>query len=63
MLQNELTPEALEENKNLINDIVKAYVIGFRIIDIARTYHITYYKARKILLDNNVRIRNKHEKI
>ena len=62
-MQKDLTPEALEENTTIIKDIVDKYISGYRIIDIARFYHITYYKCRKVLLDNNVRIRNKNEKI
>lgn len=62
-MQKELTPEALEENKNSINEIIKMYVMGYKIIDIARLYHITYYKTRKILLDNNIRIRNRNERL
>lgn len=60
-MQKEYTEEALEENKNLINEVIKSYVLGMKLIEIAKMYHITYYKARKILLDNNVRIRKKHE--
>ena len=62
-MNKELTSEALDENKIIINDIIKMYVIGYNIIEIARLYHITYYKVRKILLDNNVRVRNKNEKV
>lgn len=62
-MQKELTPEALEENKNSINEIIKMYLMGYKIIDIARLYHITYYKTRKILLDNNIRIRNRNERL
>lgn len=62
-MNKELTREALEENKIIINDIIKMYLIGYGIVEIARLYHITYYKARKILLDNNVRIRNRNEKV
>ena len=62
-MNKELTSESLDENKIIINDIIKMYVIGYNIIEIARLCHTTYYKVRKILLDNNVRIRNKNEKV
>ena len=37
--------------------------MGFKIIEIARMFHITYYKTRKILIDNDIRIRNRNERL
>ncbi len=62
-MQKELNERALEENKNIINEIVKCYCMGFKIIEIARMFHITYYKTRKILIDNDIRIRNRNERL
>ena len=59
----ELNEKSLEENKNTINEIVKCYCMGFTLVEIARMFHITYYKVRRILIDNDIRIRNRHEKI
>ncbi len=59
----ELNERSLEENKNTINEIVKCYCMGFTLVEIARMFHITYYKVRRILIDNDIRIRNRHEKI
>ena len=59
----ELNERALEENKITINEIVKCYCMGFTLIEIARIFHITYYKTRKILIDNGIRIRNKKERL
>lgn len=62
-MQKDLTTEALEENKSVINEVIKMYCMGFKIIEIARHFHLTYYKTRRILIDNNIRIRNKNEKL
>lgn len=62
-MQKDLTPEALEENKNVIDSVIHSYISGSTIKEVAEFHKITYYQVRRILVENNIRIRNKNERL
>lgn len=63
MLEKNLNNETLENQITLFNDVCKAYADEHKtIIVIAREYHLTYHTVRKILIDNNIKLRPKNSK-
>lgn len=63
MLKKTYNANEMNINIELINEIKKKYVAGFTINTIAEMYNVTYYRVRQILLDNDIPLRTKGNRI
>ena len=63
MIKKIYNSDLLGEQILKINSIQKDYIAGFSIEQLVQMYGITYHTVRKILIDNDVPIRAKNNKI
>lgn len=63
MLVKSYNSNQLQMTIKLAEEIKKDYLNGFSIEMLAQTYGLTFHTVRQILLDNNVPIRQKNNKI
>ena len=53
----------LKQNAKTVESIKRDYLSGFSIEQLANMYGMTYYTVRQILLDNEVPMRTKNNKV
>lgn len=64
MINKTLNIEDIEDNVVLINYIITEYTVNAKSIEqIAKQYDLTIYIVRRILIDNNIVLRVKNNKI
>lgn len=63
MLEKNLNQDSINEQVKIINEVINSYEVSrLTILEIARKYNLTYHTVRKILIDNDIKIRPRNSK-
>lgn len=63
MLEKNLNQDSINEQVKIINEVINSYEVShLTILEIARKYDLTYHTVRKILIDNDIKIRPRNSK-